>query len=157
MQKRIQKGQVPGESNPDNASKYVRKGVFTYAQANNIAIAGTIEGLSVDAMQGITCSLPGAGITAAITFASAVWNGQNLKDAAKACAISSLKVIGKNTATYVLTMQLSRDKVINIFQEHCNSCISKENLEKVTMVDTILLPHEWNYEELSEINQLAPF
>ena len=49
------------------------------------------------------------------------------------------------------------DKVINIFQEHCNSCISKENLEKVTMVDTILLPHEWNYEELSEINQLAPF
>lgn len=115
MRKRILDGQVPKEKNPDNASKYVRKGWFTYSQANNIAIAGTVEGLSVDVAQGITCSLPGAGITAAMTFAKAVWDGKDLKEAAKACAFSSLKVIGKNTAAYVLTMQLSRDKIWNIF------------------------------------------
>jgi len=25
------------------------------------------------------------------------------------------------------------------------------------LIDTVLLPHEWNYEELSEIENLAPF
>jgi single-stranded DNA-specific DHH superfamily exonuclease len=25
------------------------------------------------------------------------------------------------------------------------------------MIDTVILPHEWNYEELSEIESLAPF
>ena len=44
MQKRIKTGQVPGETNPDNAKNYVRKGHFTYAQANNIALAGSIHG-----------------------------------------------------------------------------------------------------------------
>ena len=49
------------------------------------------------------------------------------------------------------------EKVIAIFQEHCKECITPDQLEKITMVDTILFPHEWNYEELSEIEQLAPF
>ena len=115
MQKRIKSGQVPGESNPENAKKYVRKGHFTYTQANNIALAGSIEGIAVDISQGIVCSLPGAGITVVLSFASAVWNGQDLKAAAKQSAISGLKVMGKSTAIYVLTMQLSRDKIVNIF------------------------------------------
>lgn len=56
-----------------------------------------------------------AGITVVLSFASAVWNGQDLKAAAKQSAISGLKVMGKSTAIYVLTMQLSRDKIVNIF------------------------------------------
>ena len=57
-----------------------------------------------------------------------------------------------------LTIELEDlEKVINIFEKHCNECITPENLEKVTMIDTVLLPHEWNYEELSEIECLAPF
>ena len=49
------------------------------------------------------------------------------------------------------------EKVITIFQKHCNECIKEEQLEKITMVDTILHSHEWNYEELSDIEMLAPF
>ena len=57
-----------------------------------------------------------------------------------------------------LTIELEDlEKVINIFEKHCNECITPENLEKITMIDTVLLPHEWNYEELSEIECLAPF
>lgn len=115
MQKRIKSGQVPGESNPENAKNYVRRGHFTYAQANNIALAGSVEGIAVDISQGIVCSLPGAGITVALTFASAVWHGQDIKEAAKQSTISGLKVMGKSAAIYTLTMQLSRDKIINIF------------------------------------------
>mgnify|MGYP007101916778 CR=1 FL=1 len=115
MQKRIKTGQVPGETNPENAKNYVRKGHFTYTQANNIALAGSIEGIAVDISQGIVCSLPGAGITFALSFASAVWHGQDIKEAAKQSTLSGLKVMGKSAAIYTLTMQLSRDKIINIF------------------------------------------
>lgn len=115
MQKRIRNGQVPNETNPDNAKNYVRKGYFTYFQANNIALAGSIEGITVDIAQGVVCSLPGAGITAALTFASAVWNGYDIKEAAKRSTLSGLKVMGKCAAIYTITMQLSRDKIINIF------------------------------------------
>lgn len=115
MQKRIKSGQVPGETNPENAKDYVRKGHFTYAQANNIALAGSIEGIAVDISQGIVCSLPGAGITFALSFASAVWHGQDIKEAAKQSTLSGLKVMGKSAAIYTITMQLSRDKIVNIF------------------------------------------
>lgn len=115
MRERIRTGQVPGETNPDNAKNYVRKGHFTYAQANNIALAGSIEGIAVDISQGIVCSLPGAGITFALSFASAVWHGQDIKEAAKQSTLSGLKVMGKSAAIYTITMQLSRDKIVNIF------------------------------------------
>jgi hypothetical protein len=47
--------------------------------------------------------------------------------------------------------------VLEIFQKHCQSCITVDQLEKITLVDTEILPHERNTEELSEIDQLAPF
>ena len=57
-----------------------------------------------------------------------------------------------------LTIELQDlEKVIKIFEDHCEECITDDNLEKVTLIDTVLLPHEWNYEELSEIENLAPF
>ena len=49
------------------------------------------------------------------------------------------------------------DTVLGIFQNYCQSRITSEQLEKVIQVDTSLLSHEWNAEELSEIEQLAPF
>ncbi|MBR2361662.1 MAG: hypothetical protein IKA80_03370 [Spirochaetaceae bacterium] len=116
MKKRIKTGQVPGETNPDNAKKYVREGYFTYFQANNIAIAGTIEGLMVDSAQGIVCSLPGAGFSSIITFASAVWNGHDLKDAAKSSVKTGLLTVGKGALMYTATMQLSRDKIVNFLR-----------------------------------------
>lgn len=115
MQRRIRLGQVPGESNPENAKKYVRKGHWTYFQANNIALAGSIEGIAADVSQGVVCSLPGAGITFVLSFASAVWNGQDIKEAARQSTLYGLKVVGKSAAIYTLTMQLSRDKIVNIF------------------------------------------
>ncbi len=115
MRKKIENGQVPGESNPDNAKNYVRRGHVTYLQAYNIAGAGSIESITIDATQGIICSLPGAGVTAIITFATALWNKVEIKEAAKMSAVAGLKVIGKGAAIYTLTMQLSRGKVVNPF------------------------------------------
>ena len=69
-----------------------------------------------------------------------------------------LKRFWGHKGAWGLTIELQDlDKVIKIFEDHCEQCISEDNLEKVTLIDTILLPHEWNYEELSEIENLAPF
>ena len=69
-----------------------------------------------------------------------------------------LKRFWGHKGAWGLTIELQDlDKVIKIFEDHCEECICEENLEKVTMIDTVLFPHEWNYEELSEIENLAPF
>ena len=47
--------------------------------------------------------------------------------------------------------------MLEIFQKHCQSCITVDQLEKIALVDTEIVPHERNTEELSEIDQLAPF
>ena len=49
------------------------------------------------------------------------------------------------------------DHVIQIFQDYCQWEITSDQLEKVTQVDTVLLDHEWNDEELRDIALLGPF
>lgn len=115
MQKRIDSGQVPGARPGESASKYVRKGHFTYAQSYNVCLSGTIESLTVDALNGAVCSATAGGVSALMVFAIAVWNGQDLKEASKAGLSTGLKVLGRGTLIYTLTMQLSRSEIANPF------------------------------------------
>lgn len=52
MEKRIEKGKVPGVSDTSEAKNLVRKGNVTYEQAKNIAKAGTFDSLKYDATNG---------------------------------------------------------------------------------------------------------
>lgn len=114
MQKRIDSGQVPNVSPGESAKDYVRKGFFTYEQSFNIARAGTIESLSVDAAAGAVCCLGAASISSLIIFAQAMWRGETPKQAMKECLQTSLVIMGKGTLIYTLTMQLSRKEVANV-------------------------------------------
>lgn len=115
MQKRINSGQVPNVEPGEKAANYVRRGYFTYAQSFNICKAGTIESLTVDALNGAICSSVAGGISASIVFATAIWNGHDVEEAAKAGIHTGLKVLGKGTMIYTLTMQLSREQFANPF------------------------------------------
>ena len=115
MQERIDNGQVPNVESGESAENYIRKGHFTYEQSFLIARSGTIESLTVDALSGVICCSQAAGITAALTFALAIWNGQSVEDAFKQSLGMGLKVLGKGTLIYTLTMQLSRKNSANIF------------------------------------------
>lgn len=67
MREKIIAGQVEGVTNPDDASKIIRKGSVTYEQAKNIAKAGNIDSLIFDAkIQSIT-AVSAFGISFAIT------------------------------------------------------------------------------------------
>ena len=115
MQKRIDSGQVPNISPGEDAKCYVRKGFFTYEQSFNIARAGTVESLAVDAASGAICCTAAAGITSVIVFALSVWRGNSPKEAARQCLSTSLTVMGKGTLIYTLTMQLSRKEVALVY------------------------------------------
>ncbi len=111
MQQRIDSGQVPNVKPGEDARNYVRKGYYTYAQSFNVCKAGTIESLTVDLVDGAICSSVAGGISATIIFAMALWNGQDLEDAAKAGLSTGIKVLGRGALIYTLTMQLSRSEI----------------------------------------------
>ena len=66
MREKIIAGQVDGITNPDDASKIVRKGSVTYEQAKNIAKAGNIDSLIFDAKTQSITAVSAFGISFAI-------------------------------------------------------------------------------------------
>ena len=94
MKARIEKGQVKGVSDPAKAREIVRKGHFTYAQAKNVARFGTVESLTYDAVNGIKLSGQAMGVSAALSFAVSIWNGEELGVALEQACKTGVKVGG---------------------------------------------------------------
>lgn len=111
MSDRIRKRQLRGVSDPEQAKEIIRKGHFTYEQARLIAKAGTIESLTYDAANGIKLAGTAAGLSAAITFAVAMWNGDDFDVALEAACYSGLKVGGIAWVSSILAAQLGRTGV----------------------------------------------
>ena len=76
MKRRIERGQVPGVSDPADAKKIIRKGEYTYKQAKNIARFGTVDSLTYDAKNGVKLAGPAMGISATLSFAVSIWNAR---------------------------------------------------------------------------------
>lgn len=108
MEEKIRKGQVEGISDPAEAKKIVRKGHFTYEQAKNIAKAGTVESLTYDAVNGMIIASSAFGVTALITLATSVWNGEDFGNALKIATYSGLKIGGTSFITSIIASQLSK-------------------------------------------------
>lgn len=108
MEEKIRRGQVEGVTDPKEAKNIVRKGHFTYEQAKNIAKAGTVESLTYDAVNGMIIASSAFGVTAMITFATSVWNGEDFDAALKVATYSGLKVGGTAFITTIIASQLSK-------------------------------------------------
>lgn len=108
MENRIKKGQVPGVTDPEEAKNIVRKGHFTYAQAKNIAKAGTVESIAFDSVNGAIIATSAFGLSTVLSFATSVWNGESYDVAIKNATYTGLKVGGTSFVTAVLAGQLSK-------------------------------------------------
>lgn len=108
MKDRIKRGQIKGVTNPAQAKEIVQKGSFTYQQVRNIAKFGTIESLTYDAANGIKLAGSAMGISAAICFAIATWNGEDWDVALKRSIYTGLKVGGTIWLGSIITAQLGR-------------------------------------------------
>jgi len=108
MKNRIEKGEVPGVTDPLEAENIVRKGHFTYEQARNIAKAGTVESITFDAVNGTIIASSAFGLSTLLTFATSIWNGDDYGVALKSATYSGLKVGGTTFITAVLSSQLAK-------------------------------------------------
>jgi hypothetical protein len=108
LEARIKKGQVKGVTDPQKAKEIIRKGSFTYEQARNIARFGTVESLTFDAVNGIKLAGKSMGISAVISFAVQLWNGEDWDVALKGSCYDGLKVGGIAWASSILTAQVGR-------------------------------------------------
>lgn len=108
MESRIQRGEVAGITDPAEAKNIIRKGHFTYTQVKNIAKAGTIESITYDAASGLIVARNAFGITAVLTFAMNLWNGEDFDVAVKSAVVQGLKVGGIGFVTSILAGQLSK-------------------------------------------------
>ena len=108
MENRIKNGEVPGVSDPSKAKEIVRKGNFTYEQAKNIARFGTVESITFDAVNGVIIATGAMGISATLTFATAIWSGEDFDAAIKKATYAGLKFGGTTFVTAILSSQLSR-------------------------------------------------
>ncbi len=113
MRKRIADGKVPGTTNLKDAETIVRKGNIDYQTACNIAKAGTIDSLLFDAVHGTVIATNAFGISAAIVFAKALWDGENLNKAIDTAMYAGLQAGGVAFATSVITAQLTRTGLNN--------------------------------------------
>lgn len=118
MKKRIKDGQLKnaGITDPDEAESLIRKGSLTYKQAVNLAKAGTIESLEYDAANGTVSAGYALGISALITYSISRLNGTSQKESLKTCAIEGLKTGAIVFGTSVISSQLARTNVMNVFK-----------------------------------------
>lgn len=111
MKNRISRGEVPGVTDINDAEKIVRKGHFTYEQVRNIAKFGTVESLMYDATNGAIIGLSSFGITATISFAVAIWNGEDFEVALEGAIVAGVRVGGITFVSSILASQLARTSV----------------------------------------------
>ena len=108
MEERIKKGEVNGVVDASEAKNIIRKGHFTYLQAKNIAKAGTVESVIFDSINGTIIATGAFGISAALSFATSIWDGESVDVATKVAAYTGLKVCGTTFVTAVLAGQLTK-------------------------------------------------
>lgn len=93
MESSIRDGQMrnKGVTDPAKAKDIVRRGNYTYEQAKNIAKAGNIDSLKFDAQNGMITGAYAGGISAGISFAVSIWNGEDFDVALENAGLSFLK------------------------------------------------------------------
>lgn len=113
FRRKIEKGKVPGVTDPNEAVNIVRNGRLTYQQAVNFTEPGTIESLSYDAHTGVvTCSCA-LGITFVVTV-FLIWRKTgDIKQAIQAGASAGLQVFGISFVQHMLVSQIARTGLAN--------------------------------------------
>lgn len=129
MEKKISKGQVPGVTDPNQAKDLIRKSKLTYAQARNLAKAGTFESISFDIATGtVTCTFA-AGISALASFGIVFWKTKNRKKAQDAAIDTAVQVFGPAFAANLISNQIARtgltDAMIPISEKITNTLGTK--------------------------------
>ena len=108
MRQKIREGKVPGVSRATDAEKIIRRGNVTYAQARNMARAGNIHSITMDAQTGAVTGGAAFGISFAITYARARQMGMSREEALKQSLAAGFRNGGAALAAHIAASQFSR-------------------------------------------------
>ncbi|MGL5099276.1 MAG: hypothetical protein ACRC6B_04450, partial [Fusobacteriaceae bacterium] len=108
LEDKIKAGKVPGVSDPKQAKEIVKRSPFTYEQEKNLEKFGTIESVTYDAVEGIKTAGMAMGISAAMSFAHSIWNGEDVGEALKTSCHVGIKVGGISWVSTIAAKQLAR-------------------------------------------------
>ncbi len=112
MRDKIADGKVPGHTNPDDATKLIKRGDVTYLQAKNIAKAGNIDSLIFDAKTQTITAISAFGISFAINLGMLIlFHCKNKEDVKFSMKVAFLRGLENGTiamSSGVLTSQLLR-------------------------------------------------
>lgn len=108
MKHRIANGDVPGVTDVENAVEIVKKGNLTYQQAKHIAKAGTVESILYDSAHACVTAGTSMGISAAVSFAVNLWNGEPVETAIKESILQGLQTGGTSFIISVLSSQVAK-------------------------------------------------
>lgn len=148
MRGKIENGQIPGITDPDEAINLVRKGNLTFEQAKNIAKAGNVDSLKYDATNGVITAGCAAGISFVLDFTCCMLNGASVEDALKNAGLNGLKTGGVVFATYVISSQLAKTGLTNALvptaeaiakalgEEVCEAIVLKTGVQTAGMSST---------------------
>lgn len=142
MEQKIRDGKVPGIKDVGAAKELVRKGKFTYSQAQNLAKAGTIESLTYDAVNGVILAGNAMGITASVSFAVAILNGKKWQEALDNACFEALCAGGITWVGSVLTAQIGRAGVDAALRGASDWMVRKMGTKVTNMLVSALRPGE---------------
>ena len=108
MKNRIANGEVPGVTDVEEAKNIVRKGNLTYEQARHIAQAGTVESILYDAANSCVVAGTSMGLSAAVSFAVNLWNGEPWDTSIKQSLLMGLRSGGTTFIISVLSSQMAK-------------------------------------------------
>ncbi|MDO4491679.1 MAG: hypothetical protein Q4B85_11495 [Lachnospiraceae bacterium] len=109
LEKKIEDGAFgDAVTDPAEAKNIVRKGKYTFEQAENLTKAGNIDSLKYDAQNGVIVAAGAMGISFVLDYVSCKMNGLDNKEALKNSALDSLKNGSIAFCTYVVSSQLAK-------------------------------------------------
>ena len=101
-------GNIQKITDIDLAEEFVKKGNLTYQQAKHIAKAGTVESILYDSAHACVTAGTSMGLSAAVSFAINLWNGETIETAIKESILQGLQTGGTSFIISVLSSQVAK-------------------------------------------------
>lgn len=159
MARRIENGEVPNESNPQNAARYVKRGALSYEHSqiatksifdrgSTIVVDGKVKSVSFgqklvysvggDFLTGVANTMPTVMISQVWYYVNARWHGQDAEEALKGAVLGAVKPILVGASIYTVSSQFGGSNLAkSIFKGATSENIARGTAIGVTAAITI--------------------
>lgn len=159
MARRIENGEVPNESNPQNAARYVKRGALSYEHSqiatksifdrgSTIVVDGKVKSVSFgqklvysvggDFLTGVANTMPTVMISQVWYYVNARWHGQDAEEALKGAVLGAIKPVLVGASIYTVSSQFGGSNLAkSIFKGATSENIAKGTAIGVTAAITI--------------------